>query len=726
MIALGYYFCVTNEVKLSEERLALSQQSVTIYDKNGAEVRGVSSLIKQTTPLKDISPYLTKAFVATEDKRFYKHGGYDFKRILRAVANNFKAKSFKEGASTISQQLIKNTHLTQEKTVKRKLKEWKLTRALERKYTKEEILEKYLNSIYFGHGCFGITSAADYYFGKSPKELTLADAAILTGLVKAPNYYSPFKNTQACQKRKSVVLACMFRNNAITQLEREKALNEPLPPSSQTKKEGGYLHFVFDELTELSERFGFTVGGKIEIQTYLDPDLQQSLEKIAESYTASDKIFLVLDGQTKGFKGCVATVDNIPRLPGSIIKPILVYAPAIEEDILSPATPILDEKINYDGYSPENYDGKYHGYVSARECVEKSLNVPAVKTLASLTVEKGAEYLNKLGLPIGEKDKSLALALGGMEKGYTLKNLLSAYATLQSQGRYESGSFISSIKINGATVYKKSLAQTQVFSEETACLITDMLKTTVQKGTAKKLRALPFDIAAKTGTVGTKNGNTDAYALSYTTRDCAAVWLGNANNDKIEETGGTLPCELLAKINEALYLAYQENGTSIHPFPISKKVRYVELDSPSYYDTHTLCLADDNAPKNYRIKELFKTNAIPLNKSTSFTCPSIVPPTLSVEKNGVQIHFDKRSPRYYQYKIERYDYVTHTTIYLGEYTPTFLDDKLDEGKNYLYTITPIYEGREGKSIVLPMVTTNKGESTEIQKEDILSKKWWEY
>ena len=726
LIAFGYYFAVTKDTALSPKKLTLSENHLTLYDAEGTSLHNLSSTkIKQTTPLNEISPYLKKALIATEDKRFYKHSGYDFKRLARAVLNNVKAKSFKEGASTISQQLIKNTHLTQEKTIKRKLQEWKLTKALERRYSKDDILEKYLNSIYFGHNCFGITSASDFYFGKTPNTLSLSESAILAGLIKSPNHYSPFKNPKGSQARKNIVLNAMLRNGDITKKEKEFATNEPLILSEHTNQDSSYLHFVFDELTELSERFHFTIGGKIEIYTYLNGNTQKSLQAIADKYTASDKTLIVLDGKTRGFKACVSTVGNIRRLPGSLIKPLLVYTPALEEDILVPATPILDEKVNYGGYAPENYDGKYHGYVSARECVEKSLNIPAVKTLETLTVEKGAAYLNKLGLPVNDEDKSLALALGGMKNGYTLKNLVSAYSALQSNGYADKCGFISAVKINGRYVYKKQSNAKRVFHEDSAYLMTDMLKSTAQNGTAKKLRGLPFEIAAKTGTVGTKTGNTDAYALSYTTRDCAAVWLGNANNDNVDCTGGGTPCQLLYEINEALYNDYQEKGERIDNFSPPASVKKIELDKTAYYGTHTLLLADENSPLQYRISELFKTRAIPLNKSTSFTYPTIKSPTLSVEENIVYIRLNEDAPTYYQYKIERYDYVTHTTLYIGPLSSIFKDDTLIHGKTYLYTITPIYNGQEGEKLSLPLVTTKKGEQAEINHEDILSKEWWE-
>ncbi len=718
LVGFGYYFAVTKETRLYPEKLLFNEQTLAIYDRDNALVSsGLDGLFKQNTPSRDIPEHVKQAFIDTEDKRFYSHGGYDLRRIVSASWRNLKAGRFKEGASTISQQLIKNTHLTQEKTLKRKLREFKLTRELEKRYSKEEILERYLNTIYFGHGCFGITSAAEFYFNKTPNELSLADGAILAGLVKSPNHYSPFKNPDACQKRKAIVLRAMQKNGHLEESDLTIALESPLPLPATTKTRG-YASFVFDELTAIAEEKGLKIGGKIEIYTYLDPSLQTATEEIASGYRESDKTLLVLDGETHGFKACVSTLGNRPRLPGSLIKPLLVYTPAIAEDILTPATPILDEKVNYGGYAPENYDGKYHGYVSARECVEKSLNIPAVKTLESLTLKKGVSYLEKMGLRVNEEDKSLALALGGMKEGYTLKELVNAYCTLSSGGVYEEGGFISTVKINGITVYKRSTRSTRVFDEASAYLATDMLKGTATQGTAKKLRSLPFEIAAKTGTVGTKKGNVDAYALSYTTRDVAAVWLGNANNDEIPHTGGGAPCNLLYQINQALFAEYEREGKRIAPFPPCDSVQKIELDKDAYYDTHTILLADELSPLSSRFSELFKSSAIPLKRCDSYSNPRICAPTLTLVDGRVELHFADSCPAYYSYKIERYDYATHTTLYEGELLPVFIDDTLQKDRTYYYVVTPSYKGRIGEGVSLPAVTT--------KQEKNIPKEWWEY
>jgi membrane peptidoglycan carboxypeptidase len=488
-----------------------------------------------------------------------------------------------------------------------------------------------------------------------------------------------------------------------------------------------YAHFAFEEFTKIAEQKGWRIGGKIEIFTYLQPELQENLKSIAKEVSECDKSMFVLDNHSMGFKACVSTVGNITRLPGSLIKPLLVYAPALEENVISPATPILDEKINYSGYSPENYDGKFHGYVSARECVARSLNVPAVKILESVGLQKVKPYMKAMGLPIQKEDESLALALGGMKNGYPLQDLTSAYATFANNGVYQKGCFVHSVKINGKTVYTHKAHKTRVFSEESAYLMTDILKTTATEGTAKKLRNLPFQIAAKTGTVGTSQGNTDAYALSYTKNDCVSVWLGNKANEKIPYTGGGLPCNLLLEINECLAEDYAKQKLAFPEFVKPKNVVSVSLDKTSYYDKHTMLLSDDNAPKEYCFTELFKSIAIPLNKSVSFTKPNIISPTISTQEKGVCINFATSSPSYYHYQILRRDYVTHNTkiLYEGEKIERFFDEDLLPNRTYEYSVVVSYKNNKSAPILLPTVSTSDC-AMEMNKDEILEKQWWDY
>ncbi len=727
-ICIGYYIAVTKNVTLNPEKLLLSEKSVLLYDKDGERIAASSvDSIRQTVAYEHIPTHTKQAFVDTEDKRFYTHNGFDYRRIIKAAIGNLRSHSFKQGASTISQQLVKNTHLSQEKTLKRKLQEWKLTRILEKQYTKEEILERYLSVIYFGHHCFGLRSAADFYFGKTPEELDLADSAILAGLVKSPNHYSPFKNAEKCEKRKQSVLKAMLKNGSITEQEMQAAIEKPLPQKpTNSGNFTGYTHFVFDELSALAALHGFTVGGNIRIFTNMDKEAQQCLEKTAEEYTQTDKAFCIFDVQSHACKAYLSSVGNLCRLPGSLLKPLLVYAPALEENYISPATPVLDEKINYRGYAPNNYDKQFHGYVSVRDCVAKSYNIPAVKILESVGVEKSVSYLDKLGLHVEKDDYSLALALGGMKKGYGLHNLVAAYGALANNGVYHESAFISKIVIDEHTVYERKAKGTQVFSPETAYLMTDMLQTTAQTGTAKKLRSLPFPIAAKTGTVGTENGNTDAYALSYTTRDVVGVWLGNADNQFISCTGGGLPCNFLLQINEQLHSFYQSNNQTIAPFTKPENIIRIALDKTSYDAQHKIALADEIAPVEYTFYELFKKQSVPLQRADLFSNPNISPPSVCYQNGKVIITFNEKPPDFYQYKIERFDLKKHVTLYTGKHISVFTDESVEKNKRYYYTVTPIYKDRQGQPVALPTVSTSGNKKTPENTEEILQKDWWDY
>ena len=727
LVCVGYYFSVTHDVKLSPQKLTLHEKSITVYDNENVAIKNVATLSqKQTATLNEIPQHTQTAFICTEDKRFYRHAGFDMRRIAKATLNNLKSKSFKEGASTISQQLIKNTHLTPEKTFKRKLQEFKLTRALEKQYTKAQILERYLNTIYFGHNCFGIKSATEFYFQKSPQELSLSESAILAGLVKSPNFYSPFKHPQNSLQRRNCILSLMLHNGYITKKQFNDAMQEPLPTTDNNSKQNhGYLNSVFDELSEIAEKRQFTIGGIVEIYTYMDTNLQAYMENISKNIKGCNQCIIAIDNQTTGIKAYISDVGNIYRLPGSTIKPLAVYTPALEENFISPATPILDEKIDYNGYSPENYDKKYHGYMSVRECVEKSLNIPAVKILSSIGTKKAVQYLEKLDLGVDQDDENLALALGGMKKGYLFQDLVSAYTVFPNKGNFSKSQFISKIKINGKTVFERKTSYRKVFSPESVYLMTDMLKSTAKNGTAKKLRNVPIELAAKTGTVGTENGNTDAYSIAFSTKDTIGVWLGNRDNSYIPHTGGGQPCNLLSSIYEYLCNDYQKKNIKINDFIQPKGIMSVNLDKQSYYDTHTILQADPISPLEYQFVELFKINNIPTKQSLIFSQPSIPSPSLTIENNHIIITFPNNLPTFYKYKIERYDYDRHNTLYFGNYIRSFTDENIESDKSYIYTVTPVYNNHIGTPIKLPLVTT-KGKNFNIKDSQITQEDWWTY
>lgn len=733
---LGYYFCVTKNVVLLPEKLLLTENNALILDGLDIPILNASTeTAQETTPIESLSEKNKLAFVDIEDRRFFSHNGFDLRGLARASLKNLKSFSFQEGASTISQQLIKNTHLTHQKTIKRKLQEFKLTRQLEKSYSKDKILEKYLNTIYFGHSCFGITSASKFYFGKSPKDLTLGESAVLAGLVKSPNNYSPFKSPEKCLKRRNVVLQIMYDLGHISKAEKTQAESEILPKAPyKDARPQAYVSAVFDELDSLAEKYGFTLGGKLKIYTYLDRNLQRQIETLPIPKN-SDSIISILDNETRGFKAYTSTVGKILRSPASIIKPLLVFAPALEENFLSPATLILDEKIDFSGYSPKNHDGKYRGFVSVREILSKSLNVPTVKILNAIGLEKACAYMDKLGMSIEKNDRSLTLALGGMQKGFSLNDLISAYSTFANQGEYVKGAFIRKITIEKEVVYENKPKAQKVFSKETAYLISDLLQSAVQDGTAKKLRSLPFEICAKTGTNGAENGNLDAYTLSYTTKDTVGIWLGNADNTPMQETGGGLPATLSLKLHQYLESEYKKRNQRIENFPQPKNVKKVALDKIEYERSQNLMLADDLSPNDYTFFELFKADTVPNKKATHFSNPTISPPKISIENGLINIIFDTKSLPFYHISVEKNcyashnTYATHSTLYEGV-IPERLTDKIQENQRILYKITPIYGNLKGKTIELPVITGNNVENVKpispTPIPEISNKDWWNY
>ena len=751
LIASGVFFAVvTKDAVLNDEKLTLSNDEILVYDCDGEAVKTTALGDKKLFfPVDDIPQHVKFAFIDAEDKHFYTHGGTDFLRMARAAWNNVRARSFKEGASTISQQLIKNTHLTQKKTIKRKLLELKLTGALESRYTKDEILEKYLNSIYFGHNCFGIKSAAEFYFSKSPAELTLSEGAALAGMVKSPNNYSPFKNPEKCKSGRSAALAAMLKQKHITAQEKAAAEIAPLPKiSARIAADESYLARCYDELEHIADEKSLFLKGKISIYTYLDSALQSSLSALLSDVVydtslstpdslastsgnetknnveKSDVIAAVFNNTSCGFSAYFSTCGNIERSPASLFKPLCAYAPAFEEKLLTPATPVLDEPTCFNGYEPKNYGDKYYGYVSARECIAKSLNVPAVKTLNALTIEKSRKYLAALGLATEEKELSLAAALGGVKQGYTLPQLIAAYSAFPRGGAYRSGNFIRSIHIDGKCVYDAetdNANERKVFSESTAALMTDVLKTCAKSGTAKKLSALPFEIAAKTGTNGDKNGNYDAYALAYTTRETAAVWLGNANRAPIRAVGGGVPCNKLY----ALFSSLSERGTPEN-FSLPRSVTKAALDKTDYECDRRLTLADDLAPEKYKIYELFEASTLPKVQSTRFSHPQISEPKIEYSDGKVSIILPDKYPDCYEYLLEREEDGKKRTLYRGKRKDLFTDD-VETGKDYEYFLTPYYKDRAGDTVALPCITTKKSDSAAPKElPGIVEKDWWNY
>ena len=691
----------TANVKLEPEKLHTESAQVQLLAGDGEKI---ASPI-QYAELETLPPHLPAAFVAVEDKRFYAHGGLDVLRIGKAALRNIASFSFREGASTISQQLIKNTHLSGEKTIRRKLKEWKLTFELEKSYSKEQILELYLNSIYFGHSAFGVGSAAQYYFGKDAGELVPAESAMLAALVRSPNRYSPFRDGAACKERRDLVLSLMEEQGVLSAQETKEAKETPLPQTPHENKTSGYVRLVFEELSETFPELDSE--DKLVVETYFDRALQEKME----AYPAECGCTLIAaENEGHALIAYHTTAGEIRRSPASLIKPLGVYAPALEEGLLSPATPLLDEPVSYGGYSPKNYDGKCAGYVSAREALARSLNIPAVKVMNSVTPKKSAQYLREMALPVYAEDETLALALGGMREGFTMRELASAFLTLSDGGLFAPAKCIRRVTDeSGKVLYERAEEKRRVFSEETSYLLSDMLHTAATEGTAKKLRTLPYFVSAKTGTGGTEQGNTDAYAMGYTSEHTLGVWLGNSDNSPISATGGGEPANELYALFKALY---QERTPEAFVRP--EGVVEAALDREEYENKHRLVLADPAAPAALTKKELFSAAHLPQTVSDRFSMPRIETPHIFV-KNGV-VCIRLCLTQYYDYEVKREGGGENKLIYRGKWRETVCDGSVRAGVRYTYTVTPFYGEKAGESAVLPSVRLDEGQ---------LPEDWWE-
>ncbi len=707
VLALSFLFAylgITAGAKLEPEKLTLDTACIRIYDGGGAPMETAR---RKSVAFENLPDYLPNAFVAVEDKRFFAHGGIDYRRVMKAMWKNLTSFSFREGASTISQQLIKNTHLTSDKTIARKLKEFKLTRALERRYTKEQILELYVNSIYFGHSAFGVGSAARYYFGKDTEDLTPAECAMLAALAKSPNTYSPFKNPEKCLARRNFVLKLMLEQGYLTTSEYAAAVREPLPASPFESGENAYLARVYEELAVLFPDARTGELGSLKIYTAYNAALQNALEK---TEAESDFCALIVDHRTHAVKALHSTCGTLKRLPASTIKPLLVYAPAIEENLISPATPLLDERADFGGYSPDDAGGATGGYMSARYALSHSVNIPAVRILNSLGCDRAASYMEKMGLPVAEEDRTLALALGGMREGYTLPALADAYSTFACGGEYFPSACILRVEDEkGRTLYRHGDAGRRVFSEETCALVSDMLQTAAKEGTAKRLASLPFPVCAKTGTAEGKDGNTDAYTVAYTAEDTVAVWLGNRDNSPINATGGGLPANIALCALRTLY-----DGKTPAPLPTCNSLVRVAYDRLTYENEHKIVLADPSAPVGENLYELFRPAALPQETCRRFSEPSIAPPRIFV-KNGA-IYLELCQTKYYAYVVKRENRGQITTIYSGKFQKLICDNSVRAGESYVYSVTPYYLSRAGKTVTLP--------SVRVEASSSLPDDWW--
>lgn len=634
---MGFCYCFA-PIKFDSNKVTQSNLAVYLYDSQKRPLEHTYANGDYVS-LNQIPKFTIDCFISTEDKSFYSHHGLNYKRIVGAMAKNISSMSFKEGASTISQQLIKNTHLSSKKSIKRKINEIKLTMQLEREFTKDQILEYYLNAIYFGDNCYGIQNASEHYFSKPVTKLTIDESAVLAGLIKSPQKYHPVNQYSSCIKRRNVVLHELYEDGKISKEEFDVYRNHATKIAINSKKisMNSFARASILEAEKILKMPEKQIAiGKYRIYTHMDKEKQTSMENSIDKALEYDCAMISLNAKT----GCIeAYVEksslplvNVKRQPASSIKPILVYAPALNQNIITPSTVILDEKISINGYEPKNIGNVEHGYISAKQALSNSLNIPAVKVLSYVGLDSAKNYLQMQNVQFDPNDNNLALALGGMTYGMTLKDLTNCYQTLANNGNYIQSKYIDYIVDNsGKVVYKSSQLEKNIYRDDTAFLVTDMLKCCSKKGTAKRLSDLPFEVASKTGTSSISASNIDAYNISYTTEDVVGCWIGNVDNLPITIVGGGQPTIFVKNYLTGIYKSHNPSN-----FTVPSSVVEYDIDTCARDNDHIIYRANNFLPERYREKAYFsRFNEPKVNTTNKIT---LEPITLSGRvENGVAI-----------------------------------------------------------------------------------------
>lgn len=699
------------------------QQTLLIYDADNTETVALHGLQNRVyVTIDKIPDHVKNAFLAVEDSRFYEHNGVDIVRIAGAFLEDLKNGNLSQGASTISQQLVKLTCLTGVKTISRKLQEAVMAYELEQVYTKDQILEMYLNYIYFGNGAYGIEAAAKVYFGKTAQTLSISQAAMLAGVIKSPTNYAPHLHMDRSLKRRDLVISLMADQGFITpeQETQAKAEKITLAPEVETK----FDYFTDMVLCEAEDVLNLEteelLASGYRIYTTLDQDLQNEVNKVfadnanfpenAADGEPCQTAFVILDSKTSEIRAIMGgrqyetrrglnRVLDMKRQPGSTIKPVLVYAPAMEKLNYSPATLVLDEKGDFNGYVPKNFSDSYAGWVTVREALASSLNLPAVRTLQAVGVETAKLYASRVGIPFEPQDTGLTLALGGFTKGVTPLSLCNAFTPFANGGYYSYPSCISRIEdARGNVVYERPQTKTSVLSEDTAFLMASVLESTVQDGTARRMKIEGVSLAAKTGTSGSDNisGNKDAWTVAFNPDYTVCCWMGFDSTDEAHclpatVTGGTYPALLVRQVYAYLY-SHQAAPAFVQPDGVVE----AKIDKKSLLAEDEPRLASAFTPADQTLEEYFMEDDAPTQISTYWTVPQ-APNDLSVtsgEGGYPQISFTPIES-YVIYRLMRTDIATNQTVKVGEYTGSrdkvyLHDDTAHYGHTYQYYVLPVH------------------------------------
>ncbi len=629
--AMGLVAVSIKDLPVLNEKNLVPITATQIFDKDGKLVAQIGLENRVRVSINSLPKHVKDAFLAAEDHYFYEHHGVMIKAILRAAVNDALHiigldRNF-QGGSTITQQLVKLSFLSPERTLKRKIQEVILAVKLERRYSKDEILEMYLNRIYLGEGAYGIQAAAQTYFDKNASDLTVSEAALLAGLTKSPNNYSPFRNAELAVSRRNQVLDDMNRYGFIDTVICQQAKSEELS-LKQSKSDTSYPYpYFIDYVTDqLVEQFGeeLVFKGGLKVYTTLDPEIQSFAEKAManpENFPASKKnkdgvlqpqgATVVLDPENGAIRALVGGREHThkralnratmsPRQPGSAIKPILAYGPAIELLGMGPATVIDDAPVKYPkykNYEPHNYDGKYRGLITLRTALTHSVNVVAVKLLMEhVTIPKAIQFAQRMDINL--KATGPAMALGGIDPGVTPLQLAAAYSAIANNGIYNEPVAILRVEDQeGVTLFKNTPVPRRVMKETTSYLLTSMLQSVVKSGTGTGAQ-IGRPAAGKTGT--TDEGK-DIWFAGYTPDLVGVVWIGYDTPTKMPRSyGGTYPARIWREIMRRAHQDIPARDFKQPPGIVTATV-----------DGKSGLLPGPNTPPEHLVTDIFAAGTVP-------------------------------------------------------------------------------------------------------------------
>lgn len=720
----GAYFAfdVPNWQTLDIGRIKAAPQTGLMYDGAGeliTRIRGAENRV--VIPLEQIPQTVRQAFLAAEDLRFYEHGGVDVVRLFGALAANIREGGYAQGGSTITMQLVRQSHLSTQKTIARKLEEMWLAFQLERQLSKDEILAMYLNYIYFGSGAYGIQAAAQTYFDVDAQDLTLAQAASLAASIKAPSYYSPAADGEANRSRRQYILSTMLAEGMISAEAHDAATAEVIAVAAkepETLEHGWFVDAVLNEAERLLGMTGDEVlTGGLVIETTLSREHQRLLEerftKDAFPANASDgtqvqsaaacvdtqtgEVLAIVGGRSYDVRRGFNRATQLRRQPGSALKPLAVFAPAIDQYGYTPASVLKDEPTDFNGYKPRNASYTYYGNVSIRSALTSSLNVATVALLNQIGVQAGRDYLQKVGIPLDDRDANLSLALGSMTYGVSPVELAAAYAPFGNGGVFHGAHFIRRITdAAGRVLYQHRDEGSRVLEATSAYLMTSLLQSVTSSGTGAKLSGAGTPVAGKTGTVNMASGggNRDIWMAAYNSEISCAFWMGfdePDTNHKLQSwvSGGDHTAAMARDYFKALY-QNRDKPQFIRP----EGIVALEIDKQSIKWRGEAMLAVDLTPKAYRYTEYFTQDNRPTKKSDVWTPPRALNRfTVSHNENGYPLLVLQPSDTAL-YRVQRDTYGESfilTELYGGQgETLYYADTSAKPGVVYTYRVTPVH------------------------------------